>query len=142
MEYDFEKLAKEFVIERLKDVEDPYSLAGEAVRKILVAALPTTRDKQEPRVTVSATCRGIMSGMLLIEKDLPKTAVALLTQTAQVADESGLDPADCMTWAMEGIAPVAKMGHGSSVDAVSNAIEENFMGAGDVFNNIARTAGA
>ncbi len=45
MEYDFEKLGKEIVVGKFKDVEDPYALAGEAARKIAVAAVGSTRDK-------------------------------------------------------------------------------------------------
>ncbi len=142
MEYDLEKLGKEIVVTRFKDVEDPYGLAGEAARKIAVAAVTSTRDKQEPRVTVAAACRGVMGGMLLIEKDLPKTAVSLLEQMAGVANETGLDPAECMTWAMEGIAPVAKLAQGAGSDAIRAAIEEHFMGAGEVFESILRTSGA
>lgn len=141
MEFDFEKLGKEIVVNRFKDLEDPYALAGEAARKIAVAAVTSTRDRQDPHVTVAAACRGVMGGMVLIEKDLPKTAVALLSQMAAVADEAHLDPADCMTWAMEGIAPIAKVAHGGP-DEVRAAIEENFMGAGEVFDNLLLTSGA
>lgn len=142
MEYDFEKLAKEIVIQKLKDAPDSPALAAEVARKIAVTGLAGTRASQEPRVTVAAACRGAMAGMLLIEKDLPKTAVALLGQMAVIAQESNLDPADCMTWAMEGIAPVVKLAPAGSADAVGAAIEESFMGAGAVFEGILRTAGA
>ncbi len=83
-----------------------------------------------------------MGGMVLIEKDLPRTAVALLRQMATVAQETNLDPAECMTWAMEGIAPVVKVAPGGAADSVRAAIEENFMGAGEVFESIVRTSGA
>ncbi|HEX4047948.1 MAG TPA: hypothetical protein VH309_08950 [Elusimicrobiota bacterium] len=142
MEYDFEKLAKEIVVQKLKDAPDSPALAAEVVRKLVVSGLAGSRAAQEPRVTVAAACRGAMSGMLLIEKDLPKTAVALLGQMAVVAQESNLDPAECMTWAMEGIAPVVKLAPAGSPDAVRDAIEETFMGAGAVFDDILRTAGA
>jgi len=142
MEYDFEKLGKEIVVSRMKDVDDPYSLAGEAARKIAVAAVASTRDKQDPRVTVTAACRGVMSGMVILEKDLAKTAVALLQQMAAVAHETNLDPAECMTWAMEGIAPVVKVAPGGAADHVRAAIEENFMGAGSVFDHLVQAAGA
>lgn len=142
MEYDFEKLGKEIVVGKLRGMDDPYALAGEAARKIAVAAVTSTRGKQDPGVTVAATCRGVMSGMVLIEKDLAKTAVALLTQMGAVAQETGLDPAECMTWAMQGIAPVVKSVSASAGDHVRAAIEENFMGAGSVFDEIMRTAGA
>jgi hypothetical protein len=136
MEYDFEKLAKEIVVAKLKDAADPVAVAAEVVHKIAVSSLKGTDGRQEPRVTISAACRGVMAGMLLIEKDLPKTAVALLGQMALIAQESNLDPAECMTWAMEGIAPIVKMAPKGSDDAVGAAIEESFMGAREAFQAI------
>ena len=142
MEYDFEKLAKEIMVEKLGAAADAPALAADVVRKIAVAGLAGTSGRQEPRVTVAAACRGVMSGMLLNEQDLAKTAVALLHQMAVIAQEANLDPADCMTWAMEGIAPVIRLAPGGAADAVGAAIEENFMGAGPIFEDLLRTAGA
>jgi hypothetical protein len=142
MEYDFEKLAKEIVIEKLKDAEDSPALAAEVAHKLVVSGLAGTDGRLDPRATVAAACRGVMSGMLLIEKDLPKTAVALLNMMALISQEANLDPAECMTWAMEGIAPVAKLTSGETAESIGAAIEENFMGAGQVFEDILRTAGA
>ena len=141
MEYDFETLAKEIVVAKLKDAADPAATAAEVVHKIAVAALKGTGVRQEPRVTIAAACRGVMSGMLLIEGDLPGTAVALLKQMAAVAQEGDLDPADCMTWAMEGMAPVVKAAPASTADAVGAAIEENFMGARQAFQAVLDAAG-
>ena len=142
MEHEIEKLGHELVVGRLKDVADPYALAAEVARKIAVSTLVGARERQDPRATVAAACRGVMSGMLLLEKDLPKAAVALLNQMAPVAQETSLDPADCMSWAMEGIAPVCRLAPPGAADAVSAAIEETFMGAGQVFEGFLRTAGA
>ena len=142
MEYDFEKLAKEIVVEKLRNVEDAPALAAEIAHKIAVAGLAGSSGRQEPRITVSAACRGVMAGMLLIEKDLPKTAVALLAMMALIAQESNLDPADCMTWAIEGIVPIVKLAPSGASDSVGTAIEENFMGAGQVFEGIMRAPGA
>jgi hypothetical protein len=142
MEYDFEKLGKEIVVSRFKDLEDPYPLAGEAARKIAVAGVNGTRTVQEPRLTVIATCKGVAAGMLILEKDLPKAAVAILSQMAGVAQETNLDPMDCMSWAMEGIAPIARLAPGGAADSVRMAIDESFMGAGEVFEQLVRTAGA
>lgn len=138
MEYDFEKLGKEIVVSRLANVDDPYAVAGEAARKIAVAGVTGTRAQQDPRLTVAAVCRGVAKGMLMLEKDLPKTAVALLRQMAVVAQETNLDPSECMIWAMEGLAPVAKLAPNGGADSVRSAIDEAFMGAGEAFENIVR----
>lgn len=142
VEYDFEKLGKAIVVSRFKDLQDPYPAAGEVARKIAVSAVAGTRGKQDPRVTVVATCRGVMAGMLLLELDLAKTAVSILVQMGTLAQEAGLDPGECMTWAMEGMADVCKVAQGQEADAVSSAIERQFMGAGQVFDSLLRGAGS
>lgn len=141
-EFNLEKLAREITVERLKGVEDPPSAAGEVARSIAAKAIAGTQSRQSPRDSVSATCRGLMSGMLLLEKDLPRTAVSILSRMGEVAHETHQDPAELMTWAMEGIAPVAKLGGESARSAVEDAIERAFMGAGGVFAEACRTAGS
>jgi hypothetical protein len=140
MDYDFETLAKEIAV-ALREDENAPADAANAARKMVIAAVTSTRERQDPRLTVGGVCRGIMAGMVLLEKDLPAASVALLGQMATVAQEASLDPADCMTWAMEGIAPVAKMAPGGP-DAVRAAIEENYMGAGEVFDRIVAESGS
>lgn len=138
MEYDFETLGKEIAVSRFAALEDPYLAAGEAAHKMAVAGVTGTRGQQDPRLTITAVCRGITKGMLMLEKDVPKTAVALLQQMAIVAQETNLDPSECMTWAMEGIAPVAKLAPNGGADAVRAAIDEAFMGAGEAFDGLVR----
>ncbi len=139
-EYDFEKLAQEIVQDRLRDLPNPAAAAGEIALKIAVPAVTSTRLRQDPRLTVIATCRGVMRGMLLLDQNLGETAVSLLTQMAAISQEADLDPADCMTWTMEGIAPICLMADAQKRDAVVAAIEEHFMGAGEVFRNLLDSA--
>jgi hypothetical protein len=141
-DFNLEALAKEIVVERLKNVADAPAGAGEAARQIVTNAITGTQARQSPRVSVIATCRGLMSGMLILEKDLPLTAVAILSQMSEVAGATHQDPAELMTWAMEGIAPVAKLAGQHTCDAVEHAIESSFMGAGQVFAAACTTAGA
>jgi len=142
--YDFEKLAKEIVLDNLKNVEAAAAVAAaaEIVKKIAVTAVTGTGERQDPHVSVSSACRGIMSGMMLLEKDLPATATAVLQQMSAVAAETHQDPAECMTWAMEGMAAVCRLSSATIQDAVRNAIDEKFMGAGEVFDGLLRTSGA
>ena len=139
--YEFEKLAKEIVVSRLKDAPDAHALAAEVAKQITVTAVMSTREKQDPKITVIRSCKGVMEGIMVLEKDMPKTAVALLQMMATVAQEAGLDPADCMTWAMQGIAPVCKLTTDPVRDSVRAAIEDNFMGAGQVFSDILQECG-
>lgn len=141
-DFNLEKLAKEIVVERLKSVDDAPAGAGEVAHKMVSSAVNGTSAHQAPHHTVTAVCRGLMSGMFLLEKDLPRTAVAILNQMSAVAGETHQDPAELMTWAMEGIAPVVTLAGGHVRDDVTAAIESSFMGAGDVFKQVCETAGA
>ena len=77
-----------------------------------------------------------MAGMLLIEKDLVATSVELVKSMAHLAQETHLDPADMMTWAMEAIAAVAVLGNSDLRANVREALEHNFMGTGEVFGEL------
>lgn len=48
------------------------------------------------REIVIAVCRGLMSGMILLGKDLPGTAVAILGRINAVAVSTHQDPAEFM----------------------------------------------
>lgn len=141
-DYNLEKLAKEIAVERLKNIADAPDGAGQVARQMVSRAVTGTQASQAPRETVTAVCRGLMSGMLLLNQDLPRTAVAILSQMGVVAEATHQDPADLMTWAMEGIAPVAKLSGQTSCEAVEHAIEAAFMGAGRAFAAIRDTAAA
>lgn len=141
-DFNLETLAKEIVVERFNGVADAPAGAGAVARQIVARAVAGTRLRQPPRVSVVATCRGLMSGMLILGKDLPATAVAILGQMNAVAAATNQDPADLMTWAMEGIAPIAKLAGRDSCYAIEAAIEVAFMGAGRVFASACETAQA
>ncbi|MEK7384210.1 MAG: hypothetical protein AAB262_13105 [Elusimicrobiota bacterium] len=140
--FDFEKLAKDLILAHLKTSQDAPTVAGEMLRKMAIAAVTSTGSRQQPRVSVRAACKGIMSGMVLLEKDLPAAAVAMLQQMGAVAAETNQDPSECMTWAMEGMAQVCSLATVTVQESVRAAINEKFMGAGEVFESLLRTGGA
>jgi len=137
-DFSLEKLAMEIVVERFKGVEDAPAAAGEVARLMVVKSITGTR--QAPRDSVNAACRGLMKGMFLSGKDLPGTAVAILSQMGAVAVEANQDPAELMTWAMEGIAPIVKLAGRDACFSVETAIEASFMGAGKAFSKVCETA--
>ena len=141
-DFNLETLAKEIAVSRLRGVSDAPAGAGAVARSMAAKAITGTAGRQAPRDGVAATCRGLMSGMLLLEKDLPKTAVEILSQMGAVAVETNQDPAELMLWAMEGIAPVAKIAGENRRSAIQDAIEAKFMGAGEAFARACETAGA
>ena len=140
-DFNLEKLAQQIVIERFEKVADPAEGAGQVARKIVTQAVTGTMASQSPRISVTAVCRGLMSGMLIANRDLAPAAVAILTEMSAVANVTHQDPAEMMTWAMEGIAPVATMAGEPARAAVEHAIDHAFMGAGAVFAQACATAG-
>ncbi|MCX5793973.1 MAG: hypothetical protein NTY77_00570 [Elusimicrobia bacterium] len=135
---DFEKLARETVTGRLKGIpgEAAAETAAAVAKKIIIAAVADTTRRQDPHLMITGVCRGVMSGMLLIEKDLVLTAVELVKSMAHLGQEAHLDPGDLMTWAMEAIAEVCVLGHPEVGANVREALEHNFIGTGEVFGGL------
>jgi hypothetical protein len=136
--YDFEKLAREIITSRLKETpaEAAAEAAAEVASQMIIAGVASTSQRQDPHLTVTGVCRGVMSGVLLIEKDLVLTSVELVKSMAHLAQETHLDPADMMTWAMEAIAAISIMGPPDLGSSVREALEQNFMGTGEVFGEL------
>lgn len=139
-DFNLEKLAKEIVVARFGGVADAPAGAGAVAKQIVVKAVGGAR--QPARDSVTSVCRGLMSGMLILEKDLPRAAVAILGQMNAAAAETHQDPADLMTWAMEGIAPVARLAGRDVCYRIEASIEESFMGAGRTFASLCEAAPA
>ncbi|MBI5882508.1 MAG: hypothetical protein HZB91_05325 [Elusimicrobia bacterium] len=140
-QYDFEPLSREIVVNRLKDSPDPYAAAAKTARDIIIPALKSTLPGQRPKVTTIQVCRGIITGILAINKSVPETAVAILQMTAEIAHEGNIEPGELMTWAMEGIASVMNLAGRDVSWAVESAIESQFTGAGAVFSGFIRLHG-
>jgi hypothetical protein len=141
-EYDFEKLAREITASRLKEVVQAPAAAAEIASRIIVSGIASTKQRQNPRLTVLGVCRGVISGMLLGEKDLVATSVEILKKMAHLAQETHQDPADMMTWAMEGIAGVVVIAGPDIKLLVREALENNFMGTGEIFGELCAKAEA
>jgi len=142
MDYDFEKLAREITAERLKPLSNVPDAAAEVAAKIILAAVASTRRRQDPGESVAAVCRGVMSGLVLIEKDLKEPALAVLGKIGDLAGQLGLDPQKMMTAAMTGVADAAVLGPAPAVYEIRMGIDSKFMGAGEVFDRLAELAKA
>lgn len=133
--YDFEKLARDIVASRLGALaEQAPAAAAEISTRIMVSALKSTAARQDPRLTVTAVCRGTMSGLMFINQDLSKSSARILKELDAVSQEAHFPIDDLMTWAMQGFAEVALLSGPDVVDAMGTAIEAELMGAGEVFN--------
>lgn len=138
--FNFEKLAREIVMSKLKNLDQPGDTAAQVAEKIMVAAIKSTGERQHPMVTIIKVCRGCMSGIVIIDKDLTGAALALLKKVMPVSDQLKLDPESVMTWFLEGIAEVTPMVGTDTRNNIRYMIEEEFIGAGEIFSKLSEQA--
>ncbi len=139
-DFNFEKLAREIVMSKLKSLDKPAETAAQVAEKIMVAAVKSTGERQHPMVTIIKVCRGSMSGIVIIDKDLTGAALALLKKVMIVSDQLKLDPESVMTWFLEGIAEVTPMVGSDIRNNIQYKIEEEFLGAGEIFSKLSEQA--
>jgi uncharacterized protein (DUF111 family) len=124
--YFFEPLTREMIVANLKDNPNATTEVAVIARKIIVAAIRGTtaaKASQNPEQSVHQICKGIMEGLLLIEQDLAKAAVQILRNMAEAAQEVHLDPAQMMTWAMEGIAEIAPIVNPQLMNSIQSSVK-------------------
>lgn len=141
--YHFDQLVREMVVSQLKDDLHAPARAAEIARSTIVAGVQGTKAagaSQEAQESVRQICHGVMAGILLIEKNLPDAAVALLQNLADAAQQLHIDPTEMMTWAMEGISRIAPTTTPTVLGDIQDAIDEKFMGAGGIFNALCAKA--
>ena len=139
--YDFEKLAREIAVSRLGGLGDKAAtVAGEMAHTMLVSALKSTATRQDPRLTIVAICRGLLSGLLLGNQPLVDPAISILKELVNVSHDVPVTPEDLMTWAMQGFAEIAVIAGPEAAQSMESAIAENFMGAEGVFNKACAAA--
>jgi hypothetical protein len=131
--YDFEKLSREIVLSRLKAPDAGPGEFSVIAKKTMLAALASTHFKQDPRLTVRSICRGLVGGVFLSDANVADAASQLLSVLSEVGQEASIAPSDLMTWAMEGIAEIARMAPPGTQTAIADKIESTFHGAGPIF---------
>lgn len=131
------QLTKEMIVSRLKDSQDAPALAADMVKQTIFASMPSIKASgRDPKESVEDICFGAMSGLLLIEKDLPNGAMLILTGMAEIAQKVNIDPSELMTWTMEGIARIAPLVASHTLEDTRMRIEKEYMGAGEVFGSL------
>jgi len=98
------------------------------------------RMHKDPKPAVIAVCRGSMNAVLLGGQSVPDAAVALMDALPNMSLMMRAGPEDLMSWVMEGIADVTPMAGAAVRDAVSAKIEEKYMGASMIFNELCEAA--
>ncbi|MBI5202604.1 MAG: hypothetical protein HY925_13520 [Elusimicrobia bacterium] len=136
---DLGKLTKEIVSSRLVDVPDAPAVAGEVVKKTIVAGVTAARArKEDPRLVVQDVVHGAMMGLILIDKDLPTAAASIMANLSEAANEVHVDPQEMLTWALEGMAKGMKMASPDVEYKIRAGIDKQFMGAGEVFDKLCK----
>ncbi len=144
-QYNFDQLAREMVVSQLKDAADAPVQAARIARATIIAGVKGTNaagSKQSPEKSVRMISKGMIAGMMIINKKVDVAAVELLQQIGQAATDTNQDPQQMLTWAMQGIADNAPLMAKTQVDAICTAIDTAFMGAGQVFAELCKKAGA
>lgn len=132
--FNFGALTKEMIMSRLKGAEDAPAVAAGIVKQTILAGVPTAKAAgQNPKESVEQICFGAMRGLLLVEKDLPRGAILILREMAEVSQQVGIDPSELMTWTMDGIARITPMTSAQVREEIRGLIEQDYMGAGEVF---------
>lgn len=135
---DIEKQAKDAVAAAI--AKDSVAGAVLTVPVMCQQISHAARTNADPRPAVVAACRGAMNAVLLGGQSVPDAAVGLLEALPNMSLMMRAGPEDLMSWVMEGIADVTPMAGATVRDAVCSKIEEKFMGASAIFNELCDAA--
>lgn len=144
-QFNFGKLTKEIIVSRLKETADAPAIAAEIVKRTIVAGVQATRASatpQEAHQTVVEVARGAMTGLMLIDKDLAASAIAILSRLAEAANEIHADPQELLTWALEGFAKVTPAMQRDVVYKMRTEIDRTYLGVGELFDKLVSKAKA
>ena len=135
-----EKLAREIVVSRLAGAADASEEAALVGRELIISAVKATGERQHPMVTIILILRGVMGGLLLIDKDMPSAALAILREAGEAAEEIDLERESVMTWALEAIAEISPMMPPGVRQTILAQIADSYNGVGPVFNELCSQA--
>lgn len=134
---------QDFVQKRIKNAGDPFEAASHAADEIIGAAVRKTEGKPgaiSKADIVRDVCHGAMAGLLLADLDIAKGAVVLIGSMAEVAQEIKVDPAELLTWSLEGVARLTPLVSLQRMSDVGHAIDAQFMGTAEIFRELCRKA--
>lgn len=141
-EFRIGQLTKELVAAKLRAMDDPCEAAAELIRATISVALGGIPQNSEARLrTITEACKGGMTGLLLREQNIARGAVLVLERIYEVAADCGMDPTVAMEAALQGIADVKRFMVPDRVEELRGAVEQRFMGAGEVLRKYMEQAG-
>lgn len=140
MAEDYERLAKDAVAALYaKDPMTPGAVVAKNVAPLISRASQAGGDPHEP---VVAVVKGMVGGVLLAGQSVPDASIALLDALPHMSLMMRAGPEAFMSWVMEGIAQVMPLAGPAIQDEVRAKIEEKFMGASTLFDELCIAAKA
>lgn len=137
---DYEKQAKDAVAACIQS--DPGAGHARTVPVMCQQISTATRMNEAPKDAVIAVCRGSMHAVLLAGQSVPDAAVGLLDALPNMSLMMRSGPEDLMSWVMEGVAEATTMAPADVRDGIRTKIEEKYMGASSIFDELCRAADA
>jgi len=132
--FNLRQLTKEMISKKLEEIEDPIEAAAGIVEKALYAALKDAAEfKRHESLIVQEACHGALTAMVLKDQNLSRGAVRILKAVTMAAGRLNLDTTDMIKQALIGLARIRKVTTRQQLYEIGNAIQSEFMGAGDFF---------
>ncbi len=107
-------------------------------QRISAAAL----ENPQPKDAIVAAVRGSMQAVMLAGQSVPDAAMGLLDALPNTSLMMRAGPEELMSWVMGGFAEATKVAPPDVRDALRARIEEKFMGASSIFDELCRAADA
>jgi hypothetical protein len=136
---EIEKSAREYVAATMTADGGAHD-SVKASKLICQCLAQAARSTKEPQASVVAAVRGAMAGALLSGQNIPETAVKVLEALPGITLMTTAGPEAVMSWVMQGMAEMVHMVSPEVRLAIGAGIEEKFMGAGTVFEELCEKA--
>ncbi|MBI5622288.1 MAG: hypothetical protein HY924_00770 [Elusimicrobia bacterium] len=127
--------AKSLIVTKLKGDHEAHLHVGPLVLDF--ARTELAKPGATTKKVLSETCHGVLSGLLLLDKDVVVGAVETLKSLTQIIQERSGDPMRTMSYALEGVARIGSAVSSGTLSDINDKIEAEFMGAGEQFSQFA-----
>lgn len=135
-------LTQALVAANMDAASDPYELAAKTIRQtvqVALRALPSWDPAGD--LVVEEAVRGGLQAMVMADLDPARGAVMILCELGDMAQDLGRDPTETLMCALRGMASIKRLVPADQMHRLHRAIEAAYMGAGDAFAGLLRTAG-
>ncbi|MFA6319201.1 MAG: hypothetical protein WC943_17445 [Elusimicrobiota bacterium] len=124
--------AKDLIVSKLKD--DPQAHLHVAPLVLEFTRTELAKPGSATKRVLTETCHGVLSGLVLLDKDIKVGAIETLKGLTAILQERSGDPMRTMCYALEGIARIGTSVAPGVLSDIRDDIEAEFMGAGEQFS--------